>query len=132
MKTFRLGRIQDSQNTEIKHLEILDEMELLMLSKLDPQIVLGQTPLTKEIFDQLATDRRGSNRSRAECCLAVINGLLLIGRYSLDCNYILLTIGHFDQEVVEEALQILRDEGGWPNTRIKSQSNEYGTTIEIY
>src|SRR5665647_100428 len=100
-----------------------------MSLKINTDIALGRSPLTKQQLSEKERSDRENHRTPVQYCLSAINCLLLMGRYEPDCNFNYLTIGFFDDAVVEEALEILRNDGDW-RAQIIGRSEERGVRIE--
>jgi hypothetical protein len=98
--------------------------------RITTRTVLGLAPLTRRQFNEMRHSNKETRRTPVQHCLSVINCLLIMGRYIPDCNYNHLSIGFFKDEVVEEALEILRTRGGW-EARISGRSEEHGVSIEL-
>lgn len=62
--------------------------------------------------------------------LRVINGLLIAGRYSSDCNASLVRIGHFDDASIDAAKERLLA-AGWRNVCFYGRDDQ-GVTLQLW
>lgn len=92
------------------------------LKPIDANVVRGRKPLTASQFREIDSDAHTNHGTAVEKCLAIINGKLLARFFYADRSFSILDIGPIDRHVVEEALAIMRDKGGWLSADILSQS----------
>lgn len=75
-------------------------------------VLRGRAPFTREQFRAVDKDIRTNHNSLVERCVAAMNKNLLTN-YQPDGSGVIIRIGYVDTEVLEAALEIMHEQGGW-------------------
>lgn len=75
-------------------------------------VLRGRAVYTRDQFRAVDRDIHTNHNTPVERCVAAMNKNLM-ANYQVDCSDTVIKIGGVEREVLDEALEIMRDQGGW-------------------
>lgn len=80
-------------------------------------VLRGRAVYTRDQFKAVDKDIHTNHNTPVERCVAAMNKNL-IANYQVDCSNTIVRIGRFPDDVLDAALEAMRDQGGWTITFI--------------